>query len=46
MKDTPMIEIKCLSDLTNCRIFAKCEYKLPFTCKDRMIKNIIMKAKE
>ncbi len=46
MKDTPIIEIKCLSDITNNRIFAKCEYCLPFTSKDRMIKNILLKAKE
>jgi len=46
MKNTPMIEIKCLSKITNCKIFAKCEYNLPFTSKDRMIKNIILNAKK
>lgn len=41
-----MIEIKCLSQITKCKVYAKCEYKLPFTSKDRMIKNIILKAKK
>jgi len=40
-KNTPMIYIKCLSELTGCEIYAKCEYFLPFSSKDRMIKNII-----
>ena len=44
MKDTPLIYIKSLSDLTECEIYAKCEYYLPYTSKDRMIKNIILDA--
>jgi len=40
-RNTPMIYIKCLSELTGCNIYAKCEYFLPYTSKDRMIKNII-----
>ena len=43
-KNTPMIKIKCLSEITGCDIYAKCEYFLPFSSKDRMIKNIIETA--
>lgn len=46
MKNTPMIYIKSLSELTGCKIYAKCEYYLPYTSKDRMIKNILLDAKE
>jgi cysteine synthase A len=44
MKNTPMIYIKSLSELTGCKIYAKCEYYMPYTSKDRMIKNIIETA--
>jgi len=44
MKETPLIYIKSLSDLTGCKIYGKCEYFLPYTSKDRMIKNIILDA--
>jgi cysteine synthase A len=44
MKNTPLIYIKSLSELTGCEIYAKCEYYLPYTSKDRMIKNIILSA--
>ena len=44
MKDTPLIYIKSLSELTNCEIYGKCEYFLPYTSKDRIIKNIILTA--
>lgn len=46
MKNTPLIYIKSLSDLTGCKIYGKCEYMLPYTSKDRMIKNIILDAKK
>jgi cysteine synthase A len=46
MKNTPMIYIKSLSELTGCEIYAKCEYYLPYTSKDRMIKNIILDAEK
>jgi hypothetical protein len=45
MKNTPLLYIKSLSEITGCHIFAKCEYYLPYTSKDRMIKNIILDAK-
>jgi hypothetical protein len=45
MRNTPLIYIKSLSDLTGCKIYGKCEHMLPFTSKDRMIKNIILDAK-
>ena len=44
MKDTPLIYIKSLSEITGCKIYGKCEYLLPYTSKDRMIKNIIIDA--
>ena len=44
MKETPLIYIKSLSELTGCEIYGKCEYMMPFTSKDRMIKNIILDA--
>lgn len=46
MKDTPILYIKSLSDITGCKIYAKCEHYLPYTSKDRMIKNIILEARE
>jgi cysteine synthase A len=46
MKNTPMVYIKSLSEFTGCNIYGKCEYYLPYTSKDRMIKNIILHAKE
>lgn len=46
MKNTPLIYIKSLSELSGCEIYAKCEYMLPYTSKDRMIKNIIFDAQE
>jgi cysteine synthase A len=46
MRDTPIIYIKSLSELTGCEIYAKCEYYLPYTSKDRMIKNIIVNAEK
>jgi cysteine synthase A len=45
MKHTPLIYIKSLSELTGCKIYGKCEYFMPYTSKDRMIKNIILDAK-
>ena len=44
MKNTPMLYIKSLSELTGRKIYAKCEHYLPYTSKDRMIKNIILTA--
>ena len=44
MRDTPLVYIKSLSELTGCKIYGKCEYFLPYTSKDRMIKNIILDA--
>lgn len=46
MKKTPMVYIKSLSELTGRNIYAKCEHHLPFTSKDRMIKNILMTAQK
>jgi hypothetical protein len=46
MHDTPLIYIKSLSELTGCKIYGKCEYFLPYTSKDRMIKNIILDAQK
>jgi cysteine synthase A len=46
MKSTPLIYIKSLSDITGCEVYAKCEYYLPYTSKDRMIKNIILEAEK
>jgi len=46
MKNTPLIYIKSLSEITGCNIFAKCEYILPYSSKDRMIKNIMINARE
>lgn len=46
MKNTPLLYIKSLSELTGCEIYGKCEYMLPYTSKDRMIKNIILNARE
>ena len=44
MKNTPLIYIKSLSEITGCKIYGKCEYLLPYTSKDRMIKNILLDA--
>jgi cysteine synthase A len=46
MNNTPLIYIKSLSKLTGFNIYAKCEYLLPFTSKDRVIKNIIIQAEK
>ena len=46
MKNTPLVYIKSLSELTGVNIYGKCEYLLPYTSKDRMIKNIILDAQE
>jgi hypothetical protein len=46
MKKTPLIYIKSLSELCGCKIYGKCEYYLPYTSKDRMIKNIIFDAEK
>ena len=46
MKNTPVIFIKSLSQLTGHNIYAKCEYFNYFTSKDRIIKRIILNAKE
>ena len=46
MNNTPLIYIKSLSQLTGYNIYAKCEYLLPFTSKDRVIKNIIFQAEK
>jgi hypothetical protein len=46
MHDTPLIYIKSLSELTGCKIYGKCEYFLPYTSKDRMIKNIILDSQK
>ena len=46
MKETPLLYIKSLSELTGCKIYGKCEYMLPYTSKDRMIRNIILNAQE
>ena len=46
MKETPLLYIKSLSELTGCKIYGKCEYMLPYTSKDRMIRNIIQNAQE
>lgn len=46
MKNTPLLYIKSISELIGCKVYAKCEYFLPYTSKDRMIKNILLQAKE
>jgi hypothetical protein len=46
MHDTPLIYIKSLSELSGCKIYGKCEYFLPYTSKDRMIKNIILDSQK
>ena len=40
MKDTPIIYIQSLSERSGCKIYAKCESYLPYTSKDRIVKNI------
>lgn len=44
MKNTPLIKIPYLSKITGHNIYAKCEHLLPFTSKDRMMKNIFYHA--
>ena len=46
MKNTPIIYIKSLSQLTGHNIYAKCEYCSYFSSKDRVIKRIILNAKQ
>ena len=46
MKNTPLLYIKSLSKITGYNIYAKLENYLPFTSKDRMIKNIILTAEK
>ena len=46
MKNTPLIYIKSLSKITGYNIYAKLENYLPFTSKDRMIRNIILNAEK
>lgn len=46
MKDTPFIYIKSLSEFTGNKIYAKCEHYMPYTSKDRMIKNILLDAQK
>jgi cysteine synthase A len=44
MHNTPLIYLKSLSELTGCHIYGKCEYMLPYTSKDRMVKAILLDA--
>ena len=46
MKNTPLLYIKSLSKITGYNIYAKLENYLPYTSKDRMIKNIILTAEK
>ena len=46
MKNTPLLYIKSLSKITGYNIYAKLENYLPYTSKDRMIKNIILSAEK
>jgi cysteine synthase A len=45
MENTPVIHIKSLSKLTGYNIYAKCEYFSYYTSKDRIIKRILLDAK-
>ena len=45
MKNTPVLYIKSLSQLTGYNIYAKCEYFSYYTSKDRVIKRIFSEAK-
>lgn len=44
MRNTPLIKLNYLSEITGNNVYAKCEHLLPFTSKDRMIKNIFYNA--
>nr|CCA16821.1 cysteine synthase putative [Albugo laibachii Nc14] len=45
--NTPLIDIKSLSKLTNCKIYGKAEYMNPtFSLKDRAAKQMILEAEE
>lgn len=45
--NTPLIEIKSLSELTNCKIYGKAEFMNPtFSLKDRAAKQMILEAEE
>ena len=46
IENTPVIYIKSLSQLTGHNIYAKCEYFNYYTSKDRVIKRILLNAKE
>ena len=45
MENTPVIHIKSLSKLTGYNIYAKCEYFSYYSSKDRIIKRILLDAK-
>lgn len=44
MKDTPVIYIKSLSNLTGYNIYAKCEYFSYYSPKDRVVKRVLLTA--
>ena len=45
--ETPMVELKCLSKLTGCRVLAKCEMLNPGgSSNDRVALNIILEAEK
>jgi len=46
MKNTPVIYIKSLSNMTGYNIYAKCEYFSYFSPKDRVIKRILLTAQK
>ena len=46
MKNTPVIYIKSLSNLTGHNIYAKCEYFSYYSSKDRVIKRILLTAQK
>ena len=46
MKNTPVIYIKSLSNLTGQNIYAKCEYFSYYSSKDRVIKRILLTAQK
>ena len=46
MKNTPVIYIKSLSNLTGHNIYAKCEYFSYYSPKDRVIKRILLTAQK
>ena len=45
MENTPVIHIKSISKLTGYNIYAKCEYFSYYSSKDRIIKRILLDAK-